>query len=102
MQPETAQQERPDGWSLAKPVVWLKAIRSVPVDKAVCLALALSADRKDGKNARPGLSRLQWESGKSRSTVVQTLEALEAMHLIYCAERHETGGRGDRTRKYTR
>jgi hypothetical protein len=99
VQVETAQQknrtqQRPDGWQCAKPVVWLKAIRSVPIDKAVCLALALSADRQDGKNARPGLSRLQWESGKSRSTVVQTLESLEAMDLIFCAERNERGGRG--------
>jgi hypothetical protein len=72
MRSKSPQQERPDGWACAKPVVWLKAIRSVPIDKAVCLALAMNADRQDGKNARPGLSRLQWESGKSRSTVVQT------------------------------
>jgi hypothetical protein len=31
MRSKSPQQERPEGWACAKPVVWLKAIRSVPI-----------------------------------------------------------------------
>ena len=86
----------PEGYRCAKPVVWLKAVlREVtlpPGGIAVASALAMHADRKDGKNACPGLSRLEWESGASRHTVVATLENLESMRLVYCAAK--STGRG--------
>jgi len=84
------------GWTTAKPVVWLKAIQDIslgPKGRAVAAALALSADKADGKNARPGLSRLQWAAEVSRGTVVTTLASLEAMGLIYCESK--STGRGN-------
>jgi len=85
----------PDGYTTAKPVVWLKAIRAVrlsPAAKVVACALALYANR-DGKNARPGLSRLQWAAEVSRATVVAALAELEAKWLIYCESK--STGRGN-------
>jgi hypothetical protein len=86
----------PDTWEHVKPVVWLKAIQTItlsPGGKAVACALALHANKTDGRKAHPGLSRLEWESGASRHTVVATLADLEAMWLIDCVSR--STGRGN-------
>jgi hypothetical protein len=74
---------------------WCRAIRAVPMSsgqKAVAFTLASYASAGDGQSARPGLSRLQWATGTSRSTVTATLEALERMWLVHCYER--STGRG--------
>jgi hypothetical protein len=85
----------PEGWRTCKPMEWQRALRAVPMSsgqKAVAFALASYASAGDGQSARPGLSRLQWATGTSRSTVMATLEALERMWLIHCYER--STGRG--------
>jgi hypothetical protein len=85
----------PPGYRRAKPVVWMKAIRPVSLGAGgfgVACALALYADKENGANACPGLSRLEWASGASRHTVVSTLEKLEAMWLLYCSSK--STGRG--------
>ncbi len=95
-----ARREPPAGWHGGdiKPLNWLKAIKPVrlsPAGRAVALSLALAADRETGDNARPGLSRLQWETGASRTSVVKALAELEGMWFIYCRER--STGRGHAT-----
>jgi hypothetical protein len=85
----------PDGWHCEKPMAWCRAIRPVALPAGqMCVALALAsfANAGDGKNARPGLSRLQWVTGTSRSTVVSALGELEQMWLLHCHER--STGRG--------
>lgn len=94
--PDATRYPMPEHWEHAKPVIWMKAIQTItltPGSKAVACALALHADKKDGTHARPGLSRLEWESGASRHTVVATLAALEGMWLLNCVSR--STGRGN-------
>lgn len=86
----------PPGYCRAKPIVWLKAIRSIslgPGGYGVAAALATYANGKNGQSARPGLSRLEWTSGASRHTVVSALDKLEAMWLLRCVSK--STGRGN-------
>jgi hypothetical protein len=78
-----------------KPVVWFKTMMRVQLaagEKLVLVDLALNyADKRDGHGARPGLSRLEYDTGVTRKTVVSALLNAEKMGLLYVAERGSRG-----------
>jgi len=77
------------------PLKWCRRLRDLPVSsnaKLVGHFLAMHA-RPDGEQARPGVMRLAYETGASKSTVLRALKELESYGLIFCRERGSAGGR---------
>lgn len=82
--------EDPKGWRTIKPDEWIRQLRSfaqLTADQnSVALALASYANKRDGKNARPGLDRLAWAAHTSVITCRRTLEYLNICYLIHCED----------------
>lgn len=78
--PPNLEPARPDEW-----VRQLDQIDLTTAEKGIAIRLALYANKRDGRNARPGNSRLAWATGANIRTVQRTLQTLQTKWLIYCA-----------------
>lgn len=64
----------------------MRPVTVTPVEWGIVRELAGYANKKDGKNARPGNERLAWATGAAVITVRRTLDKLQQWFVIHCNE----------------